>query len=235
MAVMKDEEDDDSVMDDALSGEFSIPDEPQDVQLAEKENTAVRNLRLVVFLVLIVVAVAVSASVYLYSKTLETETFEKSFGEQAAKVVDAFQANAERRLAAMEAFADQITSHSLSTNETFPCVTLPNFEIQGGYTRKQAGVLALLVLPIVSTEDRSKWEAYSVANQGWLTEGLAVQASQNVLVSEEDDSEALTELNNKHEASNVVNETEFYKQMKITPVIFRVEPGKDVGGVEPGP
>ena len=185
-----------------------------------KRNQVVARVRLVVFLVLLAVAAAVSFSVYHYTKNQEFDAFENHFDDQATKVVQAFKFNAERRLEALEAFSTQITSHAISSNSTFPFVTLPDFERHATHTLQLAEVVALLVFPIVTAETRQEWEAYSRANQAWLVEGLALQGASG------GDEEALGRLQGEFDKGNIVEEGAIDPaQYQITPVIYKVKPG----------
>lgn len=116
--------------DEDFSGAHEVSEEldltpKETVVFAEKENKAVRSLRIVLLLVLVTTAALVSGAAFLYSRNKETETFDRTFTEQAGKVLDAFQANAVQRLTALESFSQQITSFAIATNATFPFVTFP--------------------------------------------------------------------------------------------------------------
>jgi hypothetical protein len=50
----------------------------------------------------------------------------------------------------------------------WPFVTIPNFEIQGEDALDKTGSRTVSICPIVSSNDRSEWEQYSVENQGWI-------------------------------------------------------------------
>jgi len=211
---MSDEENDHS--DEASTGESTKVGGGVDT----KRNQVVARVRLVVFLVLLAVAVAVSFSVYHYTKNQELDAFENHFNDQATKVVQAFKFNAERRMEALEAFSTQITSYAISSNSTFPFVALPDFERHATHTLQLAEVVALLVFPIITAENRQKWEAYSRANQGWLVEGLALQQTSG------GDEEALGRLQGEFDKGNIVEDgTIDPSQYQITPVIYKVKPG----------
>lgn len=119
--------------------------------------------------------------------------------DQGTKVVDTFSQNAERRLEALQAFSQQITSYALYSNSTWPFVTLPDFERHAAYTLKLAEVVALLTFPIITAETRAEWQTYSVANQGWLAEGLAIQQAI-------EDEETLNFLQGQFEKGNVTGQ-----------------------------
>ena len=198
--------------------------------IGKKRNQVVARVRLVVFLVLLAVAGAVSFSVYYYTKSQESDAFENHFYDQASKVVQAFKFNAVRRLEALEAFSTQITSYGISSNSTFPFITLPDFERHATYTLQLAEVVALLTFPIITAETRSEWEAYSVANQGWLMEGLSLQQTSG------GDDEAVDRLQGDFDKGNLVEEDAVDEsQFQITPIIYKVKPGGTTGEYETGP
>ena len=220
-----------------VSDQSSSTKQEEDLQLAKGETRAVNTLRLLVFLVLVAVAALVSLSVFLFTRGTEKDTFETRFTDQAGKVVDAFQANADRRLGALQGFSQQMTSHAVSANETFPFVTLPDFERRASYTLKLADSVAMLIFPIIRGEQRADWEAYSVANQAWLTEGLAVQAEIQSDSKKIDDSEEIEHLQDRFDAGGVVEEGEsdtLLNDMQITPVIYRLAPGTADAAPETG-
>jgi hypothetical protein len=96
------------------------------------------------------------------------------------RIVDAFQSSVESRLGALETLAAALTSHSLSSGNKFPNVTLPNWEIHSANTRILAETLAMLWTPLVTDENREGWEAYAAANYGWLGQSFLSEEEQRV-------------------------------------------------------
>lgn len=203
---------------------------PQEERIYEKRNRVVARVRYIVFFVLLAVTIAVSFSVYHYTKNEELDAFENHFAEQAGKVIQAFKFNAVRRLEALEAFSLQITSHAISSNSTFPFVTLPDFERHATYTLQLAEVVALLTFPIITQETRADWEAYSRANQGWLVEGLSIQHSAG------NDEDAVARLQGEFDKGEIVDEDAIDEaNYQISPVIYKVKPGTTEAEYEDGP
>jgi hypothetical protein len=193
---------------------------PAKIEIASKQNKAVRRVRYAVALVLLLAAAVVSLSVFYYTRSEEITTFDQHFMDQGTKVVDTFSQNAERRLEALQAFSQQITSYALHSNSTWPFVTLPDFERHAVYTLKLAEVVALLTFPIITAETRAEWQTYSVANQGWLAEGLSIQQAI-------EDEETLNFLQGQFEKGNVTEErTVLEARTRITPVVYKVAPGE---------
>ncbi len=68
--------------------------------------------------------------------------------------------------------SDRFTIHALSTNETFPSVTLPYFEVAAGRdVRQVTGIIGSVAFaPLVTLDQKAEWEAYSLQHQNWLEE-----------------------------------------------------------------
>ena len=56
----------------------------------------------------------------------------------------------------------------LTLNETWPFVTTHDFEIKGAHTRLDSTTELVLFAPLVTDENRERWEEYSVDHQDWL-------------------------------------------------------------------
>lgn len=63
-----------------------------------------------------------------------------------------------------------VTSEILASNQVAPNITLPRFEVMGGFTDGLSGVMTAMFIPLLAASKLKEWEAYSVENQGWLEE-----------------------------------------------------------------
>ena len=185
---------------------------------ANDETRAVNVIRLLTGLVLVGVAAMVCALIFVFTADSEEDDFETQFGHHAEKVVDQFRVNSQRRLGALESLSLDFTSWQEHSNETFPLLTLPDLERKAAFTMELAQVLSVMTFPIVYQENRTAWEDYSVENQGWLTEGLALQTNVKLKGEAGDVAEINAELGGDP-----------YTDPSITPFIF----GTD--GIEEGP
>jgi class 3 adenylate cyclase len=152
--------------------------------IAAKETKAVSWLRVTVFGVLVIGAIVVSVVSYFFLSDNEQDDFETAYYDQATRVVDAVLSISQRRMATLQSFVMTLTSHALFSNSsTWPEVTLPDYERQAMATAQLASAMSIATLPLVKGERRFSWDAYSVANQGWLQEGLNVQRHDALEVS----------------------------------------------------
>jgi hypothetical protein len=70
--------------------------------------------------------------------------------------------------------AEIISASAIKNNETWPFVTVPQFEIHGEYCRQTSGAETVGILPLISQANLPAWNIYSVENQGWLNESRSI-------------------------------------------------------------
>ena len=69
----------------------------------------------------------------------------------------------------MRALGETFSAYEETVDETFPFVTLPNFEIKGSHARSRSGLETIQYMPIVEGSLKEEWEKYSVENfQAWM-------------------------------------------------------------------
>jgi hypothetical protein len=140
--------------------------------VARRETKAVNVLRALVLVLLLVTATLASVGVYFYTSNHEKQEFEADYTANAHRIVGSFHDAVERRLGAINSMATAITSYALDTKQTFPFVTVPNFEIRGSDLRVQADSLTVQWMPLVTDETRTAWEAYSLTNRAQVDDAF---------------------------------------------------------------
>jgi hypothetical protein len=121
---------------------------------------------------LFVTATLTSALVYFHTSNDEAQKFESGFQANAQRLVESFHDAVERQLGAINSMATAITSYSLDTKQTFPFVTISNFEIRGSDLRVQADAASILWMPLVTDETRVAWEEYALINRAQIDEAF---------------------------------------------------------------
>jgi hypothetical protein len=81
----------------------------------------------------------------------------------------------QHNFALMQQLSAAVTSAALMTGSVFPNVTLPHFEITGGYVEGMGEIMAAGFAPFVKGEERRQWEEYAIQNQGWLVESARLK------------------------------------------------------------
>jgi hypothetical protein len=61
-----------------------------------------------------------------------------------------------------------ITSETLMSNQIFPNVTMPHFEVTGGFVDGMGGIMMALYAPLIPASQKAQWEEYSIQHQDWL-------------------------------------------------------------------
>jgi hypothetical protein len=61
-----------------------------------------------------------------------------------------------------------MTSTSLLTNQTFPYVTLPHFQVDAGYVNEMGRILGVCFVPIVQANQFETWRDYQQENRAWM-------------------------------------------------------------------
>ena len=145
--------------------DLSVSSHDDESMLADRETRAVSWLRAAVFTALSVATVCVSASVYCRSKHAQHKEFVAAFDDASAVVLNAFKV---QPLEPLQALGVDFLSHARYSQSTWPEVVLPDFAERAAAVSSAA---SLMILPVVEASGLTDWEAFSVAQQGWLEEG----------------------------------------------------------------
>ncbi len=129
--------------------------------LAKHETQQVFRLRILVILILIAAATSISVTIYFIVRNADTDEFELQYYGAANKVVDAFQ-EVLVQMSAVSGIAVSVTADTLKANstESWPFVTMSNFQERAGSARKLSGAIYVSINPIVESNKLSKWERY---------------------------------------------------------------------------
>eukprot|EP00523_Entomoneis_sp_CCMP467_P003569 CAMPEP_0168743076 /NCGR_PEP_ID=MMETSP0724-20121128/13373_1 /TAXON_ID=265536 /ORGANISM="Amphiprora sp., Strain CCMP467" /LENGTH=300 /DNA_ID=CAMNT_0008790661 /DNA_START=116 /DNA_END=1015 /DNA_ORIENTATION=- len=145
-------------------------DPNKDVTEVERRfSFSIRIGRLFVFLLMLCLGGGAIVWVYLYLKGEEQDD-----SKEALNILPI----------SFRALAEDLTAYALSSNQQYPLVTLPFFEVNAFHTRALSNVPFLALLPLVSRAQRDVWENYSVNNyERWIEESRAVLSQRNQLQS----------------------------------------------------
>lgn len=102
-----------------------------------RENKLVNVLGALLFVSLMGTMVLGAAGIYWYGRSEEKKRFSAAYNAYAHRIVDSFHDAVARRLGAIDALANTITSHAIDTQQEFPLVTIPHFALRGSDTRVQ--------------------------------------------------------------------------------------------------
>jgi Adenylate and Guanylate cyclase catalytic domain len=100
------------------------------------------------------------------------------FEDTAAQVLDVLHLNMAKSKEFLESWSLQISlAEQQAARDNEPFVTLPNFELLGQDMLAKSGARLASFCPVVTKENRPKWEEYAVGHQEWIKESLRVAGS----------------------------------------------------------
>jgi hypothetical protein len=143
--------------------------------IAKRESKHVFQLRILVGCTLVMTALGVSLGVYYYTSHAEQNEFDEGFDASAEKILENIGSSLARTLGVMDAFAVNLVYMAEQNNETWPFVTIPNFPVRMAKMLSMSKGVTGLVFPKVVASERAAWETYSLANDQWVDECLAIQ------------------------------------------------------------
>lgn len=143
-------DDDDDDMDESkkgtsTSGEGSTTEEEQE-RLAAKETKAVFLLRLLVFSALFLAAAIVSVAVYILTSRAEQDDFDSSFEGSSLKLINSFKEIVQQKIGAITSVSVAFTSYARAQNNTWPFVTMNDFQQRAATARSLSDSLFLEIL-----------------------------------------------------------------------------------------
>ena len=152
--------------------------EPEQEIIAKEEDKAVFRLKLLVLAVLVASTVGVAIAVYLYIRDAEEDDFEAQFIGDSSKIFESIGITLDLTLGAVDSFLVGLVSFARFTNATWPHVTLPDYAVRVAKIRSLSKAVLVTQYHFVGAgEQRAKWENYSIANDYWVDESIAVQAN----------------------------------------------------------
>jgi hypothetical protein len=156
---------------------FECKEKEGGTTIAKSETKNVGRLKVIVAFVLIASTIAVATIVYVYLSRSEETKFQDQFNDDGHKIFASIGASLDKTFGMMDNLAVMLVAHAKETNQTWPFVTLPNYGIRAAKLLLLTDALSLSFLPVVSPDNRRKWEAYSLDNNDWVNDCVAMQES----------------------------------------------------------
>jgi hypothetical protein len=149
------------------------PNEP--LQIAKKENRAVKTSRVVMFGVLAVTTIVVAFLVFSLVSGQEKAEFETAFEVNSLKIYESLGSSMDIKLEAVDSLAMLFVSNAREKNESFPYTVLPDFASKAAKMRILSHAIALQQYQYVEEDQRSEWELYAKENEEWVQEAIDVE------------------------------------------------------------
>ena len=143
--------------------------------ISDKATKKVLHMKLLVIAILIVSAFTLAVCAYSLIKKSETKQFESKFGYDAHKVFEAIGSSIDKTFGLLDGFAVTLVSYAKDKEDKWPFVTLPDFGPRMAKLLPQTQAVFVGVVPIVKPDQREDWEAYSIQNDEWVNQSIAIQ------------------------------------------------------------
>lgn len=173
---------------DSNDGKLTSEHSDQDITSTEKQDDnsetmgehgvgtrAVCCLRFSVIAVLLLSTIAVALGVYYFIDTNENNNFESNFGDDAEKVFEALSTSLFLTLGAVDSYVMGLVSFANFTNQEWPFVTITDYAVRLAKVRSHSQAKIIQQSHFVTKEQRTKWENYTIMNDGWVQDSLNVQ------------------------------------------------------------
>ena len=154
-------------------------------RIAVSETRLVVLLRCALVIILVALTLLVSLFVYRMTKHDERDRFENFVHEQSSRIVESINHSVSMRLGAINAMATAITSHARATQQVFPFVTVPDFEVRGSALRVLAESHVIHYMPVVSDANRIAWENYALEHRSQIEDAFTSDAQQRTRQDEQ--------------------------------------------------
>jgi hypothetical protein len=153
----------------------SAPPQNAAVTLAAAETKVVGRLRLTVVGLLTIVSVAICSVSYASVRRSEVNDFQRDFTNLGEKFALSFESQAKQRLAMLEGFTVDLTSHAKNTeNAQWPFVTLPDYQYRATLLARDAGFMSAAFNTVVEVDERTQFVQF-LQNDTSQRVGFAMQ------------------------------------------------------------
>jgi hypothetical protein len=143
--------------------------------IASKETNQVWCLRIALLTVLLIVAISFAVLVHAYTSKNERDEYEDTMHQFAKLIQTTVLTTAQNRLESVGSLATAIQAHAVATSAVWPFVTVPFFEERVDTITSLTGAYKIVFFPIVSHNNKDKWERYSVNHRGWINDSYVGQ------------------------------------------------------------
>jgi hypothetical protein len=158
---------------DHVDGRDSLREEREGI--AKQETRDVLRHKLVVSIVLLLSSLGIAVSTYLHLSRIEHANFENQFQDDSKKLLQAIGSSLDKTLGTFDGLAVTMVSSAKAAKEEWPFVTLPDFAVRLSKLLPLSDAFTILILPLVTAEQRKDWEAYALSHDDWVNESMAVQ------------------------------------------------------------
>mmetsp|Transcript_4519 Transcript_4519/g.10926 ORF Transcript_4519/g.10926 Transcript_4519/m.10926 type:complete len:316 (+) Transcript_4519:180-1127(+) len=153
----------------------------ESLDIARKENLLVTYWRFLMFFVLFAVTVTVGVVVYDLVRKSQFQDFDSAFKVDSEKIYESIGFTIDQRLEAIDAMATMMVTGAKLRNETWPFTAMPDFPSKASKMRMLSDAVAIQQYMFVEEHERSQYEAFAKANEGWVQDTIEVMREDTTL------------------------------------------------------
>ncbi len=153
----------------------------ESLDIAKKETMLVTYWRFLMFGVLFGVTVTVGIVVFELVRRSQYEDFDSAFKVDSEKIYEFLGHTIDARLEAIDAMATMLVTSAKLRNETWPFTAMPDFPSKASKMRILSDAIAIQQYMYVNEEDRTAYEAFAKANEGWVQNTIDVMREDTTL------------------------------------------------------
>ena len=144
------------------------PDTEMKDQFSRKETKAVFRVRMIILFVLVLAAAGVSTAVFLTTRNAELDEFSVQYEGSAEKILDSFN-GIFQEMTSISGLAVSHTASSVDLGQTYPYVTLSNFQEKAGNARALSRTLFVSISNVVTKEQLAEYDQFVLSdNNTWM-------------------------------------------------------------------
>jgi hypothetical protein len=149
-----------------------------DTILERKKSRSIWCLRTLTLTTLTAAALIVALLTYTYSRGAEMKVFKTQYQDSVVKVSEAISLDINNKLNTAMSFSAMYTSR-YGPEDSWPNVTMPNFQEQARGQLAIADGIAISFNPIITNETKAGWEAHAVESVNILGEEKVIERVKN--------------------------------------------------------
>ena len=156
-----DDEDSISVVSEDWSDELSSHAESEEKLPQSKDIKMINIVRSFVILLLLTIAAIFANGVFVYAFMQEEKEYNTHLKQCSFDLIDNFYQKIASKLSAAQTLSTTFTSHTHSTGDQYPFVSIPDFSEQCSVPRQVSEVSTVTYIPLVTQTNLVNWNTYA--------------------------------------------------------------------------
>lgn len=162
------------------TNENAAEDDSMQETIVGYETRLVQYSRAIFIGAIVIAALTMGCITYLLLRNGEEKAYKNHFQEVTTEIVQVSQTRARQIFDNIEGLSTFFTSYTLAANATWPFVVIPDFQVHALVASQITGAATLTIHPLVSEDDKDKWETFSQDTyMGWMEESSIYDSQVN--------------------------------------------------------